>query len=270
MTTRVPQLCSPMCDRAHTATTMPRILCLAAPTRSVLTRLRHAVTPREFVSAHPLLRSLDPDEVRDFLRDSTVKSVPARGVVFLRDDEADGVYGILDGSVSVTVESTDGEDMILRLLEPGELSGELAVLDGRGRTASVIARSPCTLLFIPRAAFLRLLARRPEVAVRVISMLAGYLRRNTRLVADGAFLDVATRLARQLIQLSGDLDAGQSARSTIHISQYELACMLGVSREIVNRHLTEWRRGGLIESSRGQIRLVDNRAIVALAQEDTQ
>jgi DNA-binding transcriptional regulator YhcF (GntR family) len=55
----------------------------------------------------------------------------------------------------------------------------------------------------------------------------------------------------------------------MHISQYELACMLGVSREIVNRHLTEWRRRGLVEMSRGHIRLVDNQAILALAQEST-
>jgi CRP/FNR family cyclic AMP-dependent transcriptional regulator len=227
------------------------------------------VTPREFLSAHPLLRGLNPDEARDFLRATTVRCVPARGVVFLRDDEGDGAYGILSGSVSVTVESTDGGDLILRLLEQGELFGELAILDGRGRTASVVARSPCTLLFIPRAAFLRLLATRHEVAARVIPMLAGYLRRNTRLVTEGAFLDVATRLARQLIQLSGELHGGESARSTMHISQYELACMLGVSREIVNRHLTEWRRRGLVEMSRGHIRLVDNQAILALAQEST-
>jgi CRP/FNR family cyclic AMP-dependent transcriptional regulator len=228
------------------------------------------VTPREFLSAHPLLRGLNPDEARDFLRATTVKSVPARGVVFLRDDEGDGAYGILSGSVSVTVESTDGGDLILRLLEQGELFGELAILDGRGRTASVVARSPCTLLFIPRAAFLRLLAGRPQVAAQVIPMLAGYLRRNTRLVTEGAFLDVATRLARQLVQLSGELHHGQSGCSTIHISQYELACMLGVSREIVNRHLTEWRRRGLVEMSRGHVRLVDNQAILALAQEGTQ
>jgi CRP-like cAMP-binding protein len=213
---------------------------------------------------------LNPGEVRDFLRDCSVKPVPARGIVFLRDDEGDGVYGILSGSVSVTIESAGGGDLILRLLEQGELFGELAVLDGRGRTASAVARSPCTLLFMPRPTFLRLLATCPEVAARVIPMLGGYLRRNTRLVTEGAFLDVATRLARQLIQLSGELHGGQGGRSTIDISQYELACMLGVSREIVNRHLTEWRRRGLVEMSRGHIRLVDNQAILALAREGTE
>jgi CRP/FNR family transcriptional regulator, cyclic AMP receptor protein len=228
------------------------------------------VTPREFFNAHPLLSGLNPDEVRDCLRQSTVKSVAGRVIVFLRGDEADGVYGILGGSVSVMVGSADGGDLILRLLKQGELFGELAVLDGWGRTASVVARSPCTLLFIPKASFVRLLAARPEVAAQVIPVLAGYLRRNTRLVTEGAFLGGATRLARQLIQLTGQLQEPQNDRSTIHISQYELACMLGVSREIVNRHLAQWRRRGLVDMSRGHIRLIDKQAILALAKESTQ
>ena len=228
------------------------------------------MTPREFFSAHPLLRGLNPDEVGDCLRHSTVKSVAGRGIVFLRGDEGDGVYGVLGGSASVIVGSADGGDLILRLLEQGELFGELALLDGQGRTASVVARSPCTLLFIPKASFVRLLTTHPEVAAQVIPVLSGYLRHNTRLVTEGAFLDVATRLARHLIQLTGQLQEPQSARSAIHISQYELACMLGVSREIVNRHLAQWRRRGLVEMSRGHIRLVDKQAILALAKESTQ
>lgn len=228
------------------------------------------MTPRDLLSAHPLLRGLNPDEVGDCLRHSTVKSVAARGIVFLRGDDGDGVYGVLGGSVSVIVGSADGGDLILRLLEQGELFGELAVLDGGGRTASVVARSRCTLLFIPKIAFLRLLTTRPEVAAHVIPVLAGYLRRNTRLVTEGAFLGVATRLARQLIQLTGDLQQPQSGPSTIRISQYELACMLGVSREIVNRHLAQWRRRGLVDMSRGHIRLLDNQAMLALAQEGLQ
>lgn len=228
------------------------------------------MTPRDFLNAHPLLRGLAVDEVDNCLRHCIVKSVAARAIVFLEDDEGDGVYGVLDGSVSVIVESAGGEDLILRLLEQGELFGELAVLDGRGRTASVVARSACSLLFIPRAVFLRLLATRSEMAAGVIPLLAGYLRRNTRLVTERAFLDVATRLARQLIRLSAEQHVDESPGATIHVSQYELSRMLGVSREIVNRHLTQWRGRGVVEISRGHIRLIDKQAMLALSQESKQ
>jgi CRP/FNR family transcriptional regulator, cyclic AMP receptor protein len=225
------------------------------------------VTPQQFLVTNPLLRGLTPEEIRDFLRHTVVKRFPTRTTVFLRDDNGDGVYGVLEGSVSVTVESADGAGLILRLLEPGQLFGELAVLDGRGRTASVVARAPCTLLFMPRAAFLHLLATHSEVAARLVPLLAAYLRQNTCLVSDALFLDVRRRLARQLIELSATQQAGGKVRPAIRVSQYELACMLGVSREIVNRHLTTWRRRGLVEMSRGRIRLVDGQGMLALAQE---
>lgn len=225
------------------------------------------MTPRQFLDAHPLLKHLSPTEATALVRQSVVKSFAARSTVFLRGDVGDGVYGVLSGSVSVTVQSAGGGDLILRLLESGELFGELAVLDNQGRTASVVARTPCTLLFIPRTTFLRVLARHPEVAAEVVPILAGYLRRNTRLVSEAAFLDVTGRLAKQLLELSGGRHAGEKHCSTIQVSQYELACMLGVSREIVNRHLTEWRRRGLVEMSRGRIRVVDSGAILELVQE---
>lgn len=238
----------------------------------VLADLRCSVTPGQFLNAHPFLKDLRSCEATALLRHSAIKSFPARGVVFLRDDEADGVYGVLDGSVMVTIESSGGGDLILRLLGPGQLFGELAVLDGRCRTASAIARSPCSFLFIPRAVFLDVLATHPDVAAAVMSALSDYLRRSTRLILEATFLDVARRLARQLLELSGSSPAGEGLCTTlqvshIQISQYELACMLGVSREIVNRHLTSWRRAGLVEISRGRIRVLDGQAIAALARE---
>jgi CRP/FNR family transcriptional regulator, cyclic AMP receptor protein len=227
--------------------------------------LRCSVTPGQFVRAHPLLSSLTAAEAAALIEQSVVKSFPARSTVFLEGGVGDGVYGVLTGSVLVTVGSARGDDLILSVLPPGRLFGELAVLDGGGRTASTVTRVPSSLLFISRAVFLRVIATHPQLAAGVGALLGVYLRRNTRQASDAAFLDVAGRLARQLIELEAGVSVGESPRPTIQVSQYELACMLGVSREIVNRHLTSWRRAGLVEMSRGHLRIVDRRAMLALA-----
>lgn len=228
------------------------------------------MTPEQFLGVHPLLKDLESSERTRLVHRSAIKTFAARATVFLREDEADGLYGILSGSVAVTVESSDGGDLILRLLSEGQLFGELAVVDGRGRTASVITRTPCTFLFIPRVVFLEVLANRPDVAAAVTLALSDYLRRSTRQVSEAAFLDVTHRLARLLVELGGSSPATVGRGTTVQVSQYELAGMLGVSREIVNRHLTSWRRSGIVETGPGRIRLLDGRALEALAQEDRQ
>lgn len=227
------------------------------------------MTPGQFVRSHPLLRDLTATEAAALIGQSFVKSLPARSTVFVEGDVGDGVYGVLTGSVLVTVGSARGDDLILSVLTPGRLFGELAVLDGGGRTATIVTRTPSRLLFISRALFLRVIATHPHLAAGVGALLGVYLRRNTRLASDAAFRDVAGRLARQLIELDAGVSAGESPCATIQVSQYELACMLGVSREIVNRHLTSWRRAGLVEMSRGHLRVVDSRAMQALAADPT-
>jgi CRP-like cAMP-binding protein len=228
------------------------------------------MTPEQFLAGHPLLKGLESPERTRLVRRSVIKTFPARATVFLREDEADGVYGILSGSVVVTVESPGGGELILRLLSEGQLFGELAVVDGQGRTASVVTRSPCTFLFIARAVFLEVTAAHPDVATAVTLALSDYLRRNTRLVSEAAFLDVTHRLARLLVELGGSSPGTVGRVTTIRVSQYELAGMLGVSREIVNRHLTSWRRSGLVETFPGRIRLLDGQALEALAREPRQ
>lgn len=225
------------------------------------------MTPEQFLGLHPLLKGLESAERTRLVRRSAIKTFPARSTVFFREDEADGVYGILSGSVVVTVDSPGGGDLILQLLSEGQLFGELAVVDGRGRTASVITRTPCTFLFIPRMVFLEVIAAHPDVAASVTLALSDYLRRNTRMVSEAAFLDVTQRLARLLVELGSGSRATAGGGAAIQVSQYELAGMLGVSREIVNRHLTSLRRSGLVETSQGRIRLLDRRALEVLARE---
>lgn len=216
------------------------------------------MTPQELCRLHPFLAALTEVEARDLLKHAHVRRLSAGDVVFRKDDPGDGLYGVLAGRIVVVVESAEGKELILNMFGPGEFFGEIALLDGKGRTATAVARGPSELLFLSRAAFLPFLRQRHEAAVRIIAFLCERLRRTTDLVEDSAFLSVPTRLAKQLAALAGN---GKVPALTIRLSQEELAQTLGVSREIVSRQLAMWREAGVVEIGRGRIVVLDARAL---------
>lgn len=221
------------------------------------------MSPQELFALHPFLGTLTVDEMAELLRHAHTRRLPAGRIVFRKDDPGDGLYGVLAGRIVVSVESVSGKELILNMFGPGEFFGEIALLDGKGRTATATAREPAVLLFLGRADFLPFLARRPEATARIIGMLCERLRRTTDLVEDSAFLSVPTRLAKQLVGLAGRY-GGQDPVGSLHtlrISQAELARTLGVSREIVSRQLAVWREAGILRLARGQVAVKDMRAL---------
>jgi CRP/FNR family transcriptional regulator, cyclic AMP receptor protein len=213
------------------------------------------MTPEDLLARHDLLGILSPDERQALRRHVAVRTVAAGQTLFRQGDPGDGLYGILAGRVVVTVESAEGKELILNMFAPGDFFGEIALLDGKGRTANAVVREAGRLVFLPRGEFLPFLERRPALAVRMIALLCDRLRRTTQLFEDAALQDVPVRLAKQLSALAErqGIDAGE----TVAISQAELAQTLGVSREIVSRHLGVWREAGLVELGRGRIRIRD-------------
>ena len=213
------------------------------------------MTPEELFQQHPLFASLEAAERRDLLKHLRLRSAAANETIFHEGDEADALYGVLEGRVLCTVDSPDGKELTLNSFGPGTFFGEIAFLDGRGRSASAVAREPSRLIFLRRDAFLPFLRRRPEAALRTIAFLCERLRRTSQLVQDSAFLDVPTRLAKQMAALVQDYGERDKTGGpvTLNLSQHELAQMLGVSREIVSRQLALWRQAGTIEIGRGRL-----------------
>ena len=213
------------------------------------------MTPEELFRRHPLFGSLEPAERRDLLGHLGTRSVRGGDVIFREGDKADGLYGVLDGRVIVTLGSPAGKELTLNSFGPGAFFGEIAFLDGLGRTATAVAREPSLLIFLGRTAFLPFLRRRPEAALRTIAYLCTQLRRTTQQVQDTTFLDVPTRLAKQMMAIAHEYGQkpGAGKAITIVLSQNELAQMLGVSREIVSRQLAHWRQAGIIEIGGGRL-----------------
>jgi CRP/FNR family transcriptional regulator, cyclic AMP receptor protein len=216
------------------------------------------MTPQDLLRLHPFLGALTDVEIRELLKRALTRHVPADTIVFRKDDPGDGLYGVLAGAVLIVAESAEGKELILNKHDAGEFFGEVALLDGEGRSAMAKTREASDLVFLGRAEFLAFLSQRPEAMLRIMALLCARLRRATNLFEDSAFLNVSSRLAKQLIAL---IDGGAP---TVRLSQKELAQMLGVTREFVSKQLTIWRDAGIVELGRRHLTVRDERALEQL------
>ena len=208
----------------------------------------------EKIGLHNLLGRLPSDVSRKLFAGKRPLRLPTGAMLFERGDVGDGCYWLLQGVVAVSVASASGDERILAILGPNAIIGELAMLDGLPRSASVRALRDCELAFVSRGAFTDILRRHPELYEEIVATLAARLRQSDEDMAASSFLTVRARVARALLQFARHLgeDAG-SGRVQIRyrVTHSDLAAMAGVARESVSRTLSEWRRGKLLESSSG-------------------
>jgi CRP/FNR family cyclic AMP-dependent transcriptional regulator len=173
--------------------------------------------------------------------------------IFLRADEASALFAILVGQVQIVIGSTDGREHVLRILGPGEMFGEIGVLDGRPRSADAIAITRCRLLLLERRNLLELVMSQPAVAIGLIEILCERLRDTTTRVEGLIFHTLSERLASALLSLGKG-----KAFAVVNVTQTELGHMTGVTRESVNKKLREWQAAGLVALQAGRVRIMDS------------
>jgi CRP/FNR family transcriptional regulator, cyclic AMP receptor protein len=181
-------------------------------------------------------------------------------VLFLAGESGDGCYRIGDGLLKVTMMSRSGSERVLAFLGPGSIVGELSMIDGLPRSASVVAVRPTNVSFLSRAAFEEFAKEHPEVYKSLVTLLAARLRETDGTIAAGSFLPLRGRVACTLLELAEDF--GQevgSGRIVIRqkIAQSDLAAMAGIARENVSRILNDWKRRKLISRLSGYYCLED-------------
>jgi CRP/FNR family cyclic AMP-dependent transcriptional regulator len=194
------------------------------------------------------------------LASATSRHLQAGEALFLSRDAGDGCYLLKQGLIKVVINSPRGEERILAILGPGAIAGELSIIDGGPRSASVFAVKECELSFISRAAFEQWTKQHPEIYRYLVEVLAARLRETDEAVAAASFLPVKSRLARALLELAKFLgEEGGSGSILIRhkFTQNDLAAMAGVARESVSRALSDWNRRKLVTRSRGHYRLHD-------------
>jgi CRP-like cAMP-binding protein len=170
-------------------------------------------------------------------------------LIFQEGDQAESLFVVIEGMVKITVMSPDGEQMVLTTLGPQDTFGELALLDGRPRSATAEVLKDTRVLAITREAFLTVLEKDRRLVEAVFSTLGELLRRLTQRAADFVFLDLHGRVAKLLIDMSerrGEAE-GDDVTLDLQLTQSDLAAMVGGSRQSVNQILRAFEERGYIE-----------------------
>jgi CRP-like cAMP-binding protein len=217
-----------------------------------------------------LFRNLDAHERDALLGRAHIRNFQPGATVFLMGTQHDSMVAVLSGDVKISVPSAGGKEVVLAVLHAGEVFGEIAMLDGKTRSADAKALTACTLAFLHRRDVLAALGHNPAAWLGLIEVLCRRLRRTDQHLVDLALLEVPARLARALLR-TGDATAGTSAAkpgsSDFHLSQRDLANMVGATRESVNKCLQEWQRRGTIRMKRGAMTIADRQALEAAASD---
>lgn len=207
------------------------------------------------LAANAFFASLGPEAVAAIAALCVTRRLETCQTLFQRGDPGDALYAIRRGQVRIATETGDGQRRTLNLLGSGDVFGEVALFDGRPRTATAVATEATDLFVVWRRDLLALMGRQPGIAMQVIELLCDRIRWMSAQAEDAAFLPLERRLARRLLALAADYG------DEIVLSQEELAVFVGATRESVNRHLQVWRRTGLLALGRGRIRLLDEAAL---------
>jgi CRP/FNR family transcriptional regulator, cyclic AMP receptor protein len=219
------------------------------------------------LSRATLLQDL-PDAVLEALGDRAhQRRFQAGEVIFHQGDPGDTLYILQTGRVKVTVLGREGEEAVLRVFGPGDCFGELALIDGAPRSATIETLEPATAVVLRRADFLELLRLHPEANERLLITLTGKLRRLTDDFADLAFLGLEERLAKKLLELAEQYgrQRGTLLQIELPINQEELAAMIGSTRSSVNRALGWLEDEGSIRRVGRRIAITDESRLRSLA-----
>src|ERR1700689_896199 len=182
--------------------------------------------------------------------------------LFQKGDPGDALFGVRRGQIRIETGVSDGSRLTLNFLGPGDLFGEVAVLDGESRTADATAGEPTELFVLRREDFLSHLEREPRVAVKLIQLLCQRIRWMSERMEESVLQPLPVRLARRLCALASDFG------SEVHISQEQLGVFVGAARESVNRQLQLWRKDGILDLQRGRILLQNMTKLTAVARNE--
>jgi len=196
----------------------------------------------------PLLAALGDADREALARSASRRRYHRGDIIFQKDDPGHSLFIVARGSVRIYVPSTQGADLTLAVLGPGHFFGDLSLLDGRPRSASAAALGDTNVVILERSDFVAVIRTRPAAVMSVLAVVVRRLRDTDEMASDLAFLDVGGRLAKKLLELAATngVKRQDGVLLDMAITQEELANMIGVTRESVNRNLSLFRRIGLV------------------------
>jgi CRP/FNR family cyclic AMP-dependent transcriptional regulator len=211
---------------------------------------------------NPMFADLGTDELARISGLCRTQQLGLGEVLFQKGDSGDALFGVRRGQIRIETGSADGSRLTLNFMGPGDLFGEVAVLDGQSRTADATAGEPTELFVLRREDFLSHLEREPRVAIKIIQLLCQRIRWQSERMEESVLQPLPVRLARRLCALATDYG------SEVHISQEQLGVFVGAARESVNRQLQLWRKDGILDLQRGRILLLNMNRLTAVARNE--
>ena len=210
---------------------------------------------RALLREHVLLRDLPEAELDKLGKLAKVRGYDTGQTIFMKGDKARGMMVVLSGGVRIGASSPEGKEVVLNTIHPGEVFGEIALIDGVERTADAVAMEATELLILDRKDFLPYLENQPDICIRLLQLMCKRIRTTSEQLEDFSFLDLRRRIAKRLVYLANSdyAESDDEGHIVIRITQQDLGAMMGTTREAVNKQLRIMIDDGHIEQQRGAI-----------------
>jgi len=216
----------------------------------------------ELLSKSYLCAGFDESDLEEIAAIVRFRDLAADEVIFFEGDPADVFYVLLSGRVRIYKASPDGKEYTLHIIRPGQLFAEAAIFHGHGYPANGMAVENSSVAFFPRDAFQALLKKYPEISLKIIGSLSGFVRDFTRQVEELSLKEVPARLASYLLNR-----IEETGGDTVHIegTKAELAGRLGTVSETLSRNLKKFSDLGVIRVNGREISILDSRQLNRIA-----
>jgi CRP-like cAMP-binding protein len=207
-----------------------------------------------------LFQGMGTEERNQLVSRAHIRRFAAGETIFLMGSPGSSMMAVLSGQVRISISSPEGKELLLAILNPGEVFGEIALLDGKERSADAKAMTACALAVLERREVVAFLERNPGTWPRIVEVLCERFRENTQHAAEVSLMQLPARLAKALLRMDSEHKSGGKP-----LSQRELGNMVGAARESVNKCLNEWQRRGVIRIDDNAIVLVDRPVLEGLS-----
>jgi CRP/FNR family transcriptional regulator, cyclic AMP receptor protein len=211
---------------------------------------------------HPYFCDLGPEAFDQLCRYAKHATLKRGSTIFSKGDPGNSLVAVISGTVKISISSPDGRTAILNLIGPGEIFGEVALLDGQARTADATANTNCEIFVIDRREFLPFVRSQPALAMKFIELLCARLRWTSDQVEQVILQDLPGRLASALIRLTERHKLAHGR--TIAVTQQEISEMVGMTRESINKQLRAWAARNWVRLEHGAIVVLDIESLQAL------
>jgi len=213
--------------------------------------------PRRLFDEISIFAALEARERDELFHLTTTRRLAARDVLCRKGEPGSTLYAVTRGRLKVVSTGGDGREFVFNVMGPGDVIGEISLMDSNPRSATVVALEPCEVLVLHRRDLIPFFERNPKAAIQVGAVLAAHVRRLSERAEDVSFLPLPGRMAKTLAALALSYDGDDGEPPEIRLSQQDLADMIGATRESVNKWLRSWEGEGVVELARARVRVLD-------------